>query len=568
MGFCSRSAGLTVGAVAVTMGLGIIAATPSVSYAQDNTVGQKIVPTINITNADLNSVVTMLKQQFSIDIVTEPGTAPYGLVNVSLTDKPIETVLKYVAMSAGAALRFEDGIYTIGPKDAKPARKVETEPVKDLTPAPKVRGKWEHIRMQNVRPSELLSYLGIDQGRLNKLQTQMIYANLYDAIDGYKGLNTAGKMPTMIPYPNNPNGQQVPPVVPTGDQGANSGNRNEEGQRGGFGGGGQGGGLGGFGGGGQGGGLGGGLGGQGRGGQGGGLGGGQGAQGALLPEGIESVLAYDVDNTLIVRYSDPEGLRELKEIVRLLDIAPKQLMIRAEFVEVRQDDLRSFGIDWQIARGSLSASTFPGQYAQGDVVVNYATGSLISQLRASLVEGKGRLVNAPMATTTNNVPVSLLIGTQVPIITNSVAFGQGGQGITVPSITTIGVGSGISVLPRINGDGSISMVVNPQISDIISEVANPAGGTIPIISTQTVTVVRRIGNNETMVIGGLIKKNDRTSVKKVPIFADIPLIGQLFRSTSATVADSELLIFVTPSILPDPVSTNVPGVTTSQQVRP
>src|SRR5437764_63789 len=76
------------------------------------------------------------------------------------------------------------------------------------------------------------------------------------------------------------------------------------------------------------------------------------------------------------------------------------------------------------------------------------------------------------------------------------------------------------------------MFVAPFIQDIISEIANPAGGTIPIISTQFVPVVRRIGNNETMVIGGLIKKNDRSSVKKVPLLADLPLIGSLFRSTS------------------------------------
>jgi general secretion pathway protein D len=368
-------------------------------------------------------------------------------------------------------------------------------------------------------------------------------------------------MPTMLANPTE--SSKVPPVVPTQDSNVRPSASREEGQ--GFGGmgGGRGGGQGGGRLGGQGGMGGGQLGGQGGlgggqlGGQG-GQGGGQGNAGSLLPEGILNVLAYDVDNSLIVQYDDPAGFREFRELIRLLDIAPKQLMIRAEFVEVRQDDLRSFGIDWQISRGSLSASTFQGQYAQGDIVLNYATGNLISQLRTSLVEGRGRLVNSPMATTTNNVPVTITLGTTVPVITTSVAFGQGGQGVTIPSITPVQVFSGLSVVPRINGDNSITMFVIPFIQDIVSEVANPSGGTIPIISSQTVPVYRRIGNNETMVIGGLIKKNDRTSVKKIPLFADIPLIGSLFRSTSTTISDSELLVFITPTILPDPISQAAP----------
>jgi general secretion pathway protein D len=412
-----------------------------------------------------------------------------------------------------------------------------------------------------------LKSLGLNQGRLNALEEYFLYNNILDLKS--QGINQLpdNRMPRLLNnIDNNDRSPNVPPVVPTGGgpQSADQ-NRHEEGQIGGIGGGfGGGGGLGG--GGGRGGGFGGGGGGRGGGGFGGGGGGlggggGGGQAGALLPQGIDSLLAYDVDNTIIVRYSDDDALRELKEIVRLLDVAPKQLMIRAEFIEVRQDDLRSFGIDWQISRGALNASTFEGAYAQGDVVLNYATGNLVSQLRTSLVEGKGRIVNSPMATTTNNVPVTIQLGTTVPVITTSVVFGNQGGGVTVPQITPVQVVSGLTAVPRINGDGSISMFVAPFIQDIVSEVANPAGGTIPIISSQFVPVVRRIGNNETMVIGGLIKKNDRSSVKKVPLLADLPLVGTLFRSTSMTVSDSELLIFVTPTILPDPVSQPVSGTT-------
>ncbi len=108
------------------------------------------------------------------------------------------------------------------------------------------------------------------------------------------------------------------------------------------------------------------------------------------------------------------------------------------------------------------------------------------------------------------------------------------------------------MIPRINGDDTISMSVLTQVQEIVSQIPNPAGGTIPIVSSAIVPVQRRIRNGETMVIGGLVKKNDRQSVKKVPVLADLPLIGQFFQSRNNEINDSELLVFVTPMILPDP----------------
>ncbi|MEP6755286.1 MAG: hypothetical protein ABJA67_07285 [Chthonomonadales bacterium] len=564
MGFSRRSAGLRIGAVAFTL-VSSALIIPSMSHAQDSAVGQKIISELTLADADLRLAVQTLYNQTGVEVVIEPSTVPYGLVTVRMTDKPISVVLNAIARSAGASLAFEDGVYYIRPKDAAPKKPIEpVAPVQE--PAVRKRLRVEKVRLQNTSPSIILEMLGGGPSNLGNFERQIMRYTARGG-DGLLNIQNGGNLPVML-SPNTAgnqakinapiDGAKVPPVVPTGNQsnGANEG-RSDENQRGGGGGGGFGGGGGGFGGGGQGGGGlgGGGLGGGGLGGQGGGLGGqGGGAQVNLLPENIQSVTAYDVDNTLIVRYDDPAALTELKEIIRLLDIAPKQLMIKAEFIEVRQDDLRSFGIDWSFSRGSLNASTFEGQYAQGDIVLNYATGNLISQLRTSLSEGRGRIVNSPMVTTTNNVPVSITFQTQIPVITTGTAFGTGGTGVTVPQITTVSAVSGLTVVPRINGDNSISMFVVAQVTDIVSEVANPSGGNIPILSQQIVPVVRRIGNNETLVIGGLVKKNDRSSTKKVPLFADLPLIGSLFRSTSNTVQDSELLVFITPTILADPIS--------------
>lgn len=536
-----------------------LAAQETTASQKEEQTAQTTIPHVSFSDAELRTVVLALQQSFGLDVVLEPAKDhPYGLVNVNLSNKTIDFVIRRVARSAGAEVTIEDGVYYIHPKGAPPEMKEmrsEAPPVAiPALEASKIRTKTERVHLQNTSASEVKMILSglYNDTQLTVMRDAILYGQMNPATQ--KPFSGPTQPTTLFPTGTNPPngttgsaGSPLPPIVPTGGTGSGqSANRatglfQEEGQNAGLGGnfGGLGGGIGGRGGGG-------GLGGQ----QGGQRGQQGGAASSLLPDGIDNIIAYDIDNSLIIRYTDDAALRELKEIIRLLDIAPKQLMIKAEFVQVQQDDVRSFGIDWQISRGSLTSTT--GQQATGNFQVNFATGNLVAALRASISEGRGRIVNSPMATTTNNVPVTISIGTNIPVITNSVAFGNNGQGITVPNITTVQVASGLSVFPRINGDNTITMFVVPFVQDILSEVANPAGGTIPITTFQSVPVVRRIGNNETLVIGGLIKKNDRTSTSKVPILGDLPLIGSLFRVRSTTISDSELLVFITPTILPDP----------------
>jgi general secretion pathway protein D len=451
-------------------------------------------------------------------------------------------------------VRFQDGIYFIGPKGAVPQPAIENpnsrpdaEPVERVKP----RSRMEKIRLQNMRPTEVLYYLGIDQGYLNQLERFMQTNEFGRANNPWRNVDT--RYPTIQNLNAAP---QAPPVVPTATNGFNQENRStgpggENAQGfggGGFGGGGRGGGGAGIGGGG--------FGGGGLGGGGGGIGGGQrggqqgGAAGALLPPDVEAVIGYDLDNSIIIVGSD-EAIREMKQRINLLDIAPKQVMIRAEFVTVSQNDLRTFGIDWTVQRGNLNAGT--RGFAGGPVFLNYATGNVVASLRATLTEGKGRLINSPMVTTLNNVPVNILIGRQVPVFLTSPIAAGNGTVVLQTTLIPVPVFTGLFVIPRINGDDSISMNVTPFVNDIVDTVTGPDGTTAPVLASQSITVNRRIRNGDTMVIGGLISKNDQTSIRRVPLLGELPLIGNLFQSKNVTIADTELLIFITPSIIRDTI---------------
>lgn len=548
--------------------------------AEDGGASQ-MVSRVDLLDADLMTAVRMLTRETSVEIIVEPSDKPYGKVTLTLENRPLDVVLKHICRAAGASLREEGGVYIIGPKDAVPAPpKVEPEAPKAQEPAKPMRMRTEKIQVRNRRASEIANLLnGADpqsvltkprrfggDATLKKASNDRMMMLPNGAIGTVAGAGAAPGVP-VNPSLSTTLPAQVPTGVAPGADGSQKGGSEAQqfgGGRGGFGGGGYGGGGyggGGFGGGGFGGqgGFGGGRGGFGGGGfggqggiGGGGLGGGIGGQGGtfgnIAPDTTK--IGYDVDNSIIV-IGPEDQIEDLRRIITLLDVAPKQIAIKVEYITVSENELKSFGIDWSVSRGAVTAST-GGTYAVGDVAVNWASGNVVSNLRASLVGGRGRVITSPFVTTENNVEVEIDTSVDTPIFTSSTYTTNGGGGGSGTNVDILSVESGMSVTPRINGDDTISMFIYAQVQDIIGQVANPAGGTVPITATAYVPVQRRVKNGETMVIGGMVKKNETYSIKKVPVLGDLPLVGTLFQSRQLTANDSELLVFVTPTILPDP----------------
>ena len=119
----------------------------------------------------------------------------------------------------------------------------------------------------------------------------------------------------------------------------------------------------------------------------------------------------------------------------------------------------------------------------------------------------------------------------------------------------------LSVAPRINDDNTITLYLNPTISAFVGTSISPDGSQLPNQTTQSLAVVARVRNGETMVLGGLSQKNEDNSVNRVPVLSELPIIGQFFRTNGKTKSTSELLIFVTPTIV-DEDTTGSPGQST------
>lgn len=512
---------------------------------------------LQVKDAPLREVVMLLTQQSGTNIVIADESKLEKKVTAYLNDVPLEKALDYIVKGAGISYRkMDDGTYIIGgaitedtpvlsPKELATVLP-PVEPV--APPAPKEKIVTS-IRLIHSKPSELLALMGW-QGRNPMPNCETVYPDrLTKSSDhpqstdggihiynnqGNEVANSNGKAPaiqnqpvapTIDPrgynsgagrtadvydgaaqypqppgYAQRPSGYMPGGAQPPSQQGRTNNSSNSNNQN------------------------------------------------FLWPEGIDQAVPFDLDNSIIVK-GDEDGIQKFKNIVRMLDVPPKQVQIKAEFVEVTTTDVKKFGIDWSLNR--LNESFNAALSSGGNVTLAFATGNLTANLQAQLTSDIGRVINAPIISTINNQNAYISIVSEIPYWVSMNTIVGDGQIINQSTPQFIEIDTHLNVLPRVNGDNTITMILSPGVADTGAMTTGPDGTQIPEQREQELFTQRRVANGETIVVGGFIRKNDSNNIIKIPILADLPIVGSLFRGTSKTTEDRELLIFVTPTIIPD-----------------
>jgi type II secretory pathway component GspD/PulD (secretin) len=328
--------------------------------------------------------------------------------------------------------------------------------------------------------------------------------------------------------------------------------------------GGGGGGRGGGGGGGRGGGGGGGRGGGGgggRGGGGGGAGGGGGltsAQGLIaLPPGVESLTAIDPQNALLVRGTE-EGIETIRNIISYLDRPIGQVEIEAQFVSVTREDIDQFEIGFRgrrnrtdVGGGGLDPDTGVGGTDSGGIAVDIVRGNYRLLLNALIQRGTGRLESSPRVTTFNNLTARIVSSqdSNVILTTSDITPGTGGGPpivTTEQEIFTFTTGTILTVTPTINQDGTITIAMQPLVSDANGGTAVPganSSGVIPNIARQQIDTLANVKDGETLAIGGLRTKRMLSRRGRIPILGSIPGLADGFMTKEEIRSEGQLIIF-------------------------
>lgn len=276
----------------------------------------------------------------------------------------------------------------------------------------------------------------------------------------------------------------------------------------------------------------------------------------IITKGVGS-LRIDERTNKIVATDYPAKLAEIETVISAFDEKTPQVLINAQVIEVRPSDKFEMGVDWDFfIKKHLKLSASLPIASTGRLLVGTTTaapaepGDYKAVLDLLRTIGDTKILSSPRIMVLNNQESKILVGTKDAYITSTVS--QSGQSaVTSESVNFVDTGIKLYVTPTINRDGFVTMKIRPEISSAIRTAIKSQDKVteIPIVSTSEAETTVMVKDGVTIIIGGL-KKDERTkTIVKIPILADIPLLGFIFRRTSDEFKATELVILLTPHIM-------------------
>ncbi len=185
--------------------------------------------------------------------------------------------------------------------------------------------------------------------------------------------------------------------------------------------------------------------------------------------------------------------------------------------------------------------------ADGNLVASYPAYLNIDAVKRS---GHFKIVSETSLTQQNNIEASMNVVDEIPILKSTISGGTGSTRDVIENIERVDVGIKLKLTPHIIPGGEVKMKLNPSIEAVVDP--GPAGTTFaPTIAKREVSTTVTVPDGKMIVIAGLTREDRIVSEKRVPLLGAIPIIGRLFRHTSESEEQSNLLIFVTPRIVTD-----------------
>ncbi len=277
-------------------------------------------------------------------------------------------------------------------------------------------------------------------------------------------------------------------------------------------------------------------------------------------------------NALIVR-APPVMVEEIRRILDQLDIRRTQVLIEAAIVEITDDLREELGIQFGAGDASTTAglaatslttadinlttvltglgSANTGMLSEGFTAALGGRGGFTALIKALSTNSRANLLSTPSITTVDNQEARILVGQNVPFRTGSYTTDASGATNPFTTIERKDIGITLKVTPQINAGQQITLKVEQEVSsiqeDTVTAVATAAADLITNKRTIATTILA--DNQETVVLGGLIRDDKTTSQSKVPVLGDIPVLGRLFQSEKEISVKRNLLVFLRPTVL-------------------
>ena len=276
---------------------------------------------------------------------------------------------------------------------------------------------------------------------------------------------------------------------------------------------------------------------------------------AATPEeagsGMPHVVPNPLDNTLIVQ-GTPQQWEQIQNLLRQLDVPPRQVLIEAKIYELDLTGNLSEGIEAYLDKaGTGPFSRDLNIISNGGMTLS--VGALVLKGKelltaVSLAESRNqaKTIATPSIIATDSIPAVMNVGQSVPTLTSS---GVAVTGSSFNSVSNQSTGTTLAITARVNSSGVVTMMIDQEVSQ--PESTTTSGINSPSFSTRSFSTQATVHDGDTIAIGGFIQDTKQLTETGIPFIQRIPVLGALFGSKSYTDTRTELIIFLTPRVIYD-----------------
>jgi MSHA biogenesis protein MshL len=284
---------------------------------------------------------------------------------------------------------------------------------------------------------------------------------------------------------------------------------------------------------------------------------------------------------LIMIHAEPQSIDEAAAYIEAVEGSiQRQVLIEAKVVEVTLSKNYQLGVDWTAILNPTSA--FSGLLPNANGVVNpsasFSTGSVLNQavnpafgqaqyaisngkvgavIDALSRQGQLRVLSSPHVSAMNNQKAVIRVVREEVFFTQTSTVSQSlGPTVSVQDVQNqfVPIGVVLDIIPQISSSGEITLSINPSISELVEvrtfeSSDGSAVSTQPVIDRRDLDTVAKVHTGETVLIAGIMRERKAEDVRGVPWLMNIPFLGNAFRRTEQSLSRTELIIFITPTLL-------------------
>ena len=276
----------------------------------------------------------------------------------------------------------------------------------------------------------------------------------------------------------------------------------------------------------------------------------------LLENNSIEIIADDVHNALVV-LATPQEYKMVESAIQKLDIVPLQVLIEASIIEVTLKDNLAYGVEWffknsvnsknkkGIGTLDLGAAGLTPLTGFSYTIVDNAAQVRVA-LNALAEESEVNVLSSPSLMVLDNKTAKINVGDEIPVPTRQSVSTVDPNAPTVNEIQFRQTGVTLTVTPRVNSGGLVTMEIKQEVSNAVSTTSSNIDA--PTIQQRQIESVVAINSGDTIILGGLIQETKTNGESGVPGLRKIPLIGNLFKQSNDEKRRTELLVLITPRV--------------------